>query len=125
MNLSCFRPLLFVHFHVLVGCLTNNALTGIMAGKICADVVLFSYDYLRSNETQKLFLNHTTNKSDKHKILFLFLMKSPSRKNLDHKFVININTYFISNHFSLSVTNKASTIGKEILFFHTTGDSFR
>jgi hypothetical protein len=52
-----------------------------MAGKICADVVLFSDDYeLRSNETQKLFLNQTTNESDKHKILFCVLMKSVFRK---------------------------------------------
>jgi hypothetical protein len=54
-----------------------------MAGKICADVVFYFLDYeLRSNETQKLFLNHTTNKSDKHKILFCVLMKSPSLKKL-------------------------------------------
>jgi hypothetical protein len=82
-----------------------------MAGKFVPMWFSIFYDYeLRSNETQKLFLNHTTNKSDKHKILFC-VFNEILRKNLDHKFVININTYFISNHFSL-VTNKDSTIGK-------------
>jgi hypothetical protein len=47
---------LFVHFMYWLPILTGNALTGIMAGKICADGFLFSYDYeLRSNETQNYF----------------------------------------------------------------------
>jgi hypothetical protein len=62
---------------------TGNALTGIMAGKICADVVFYFLTIMNwSNETQKLFLNHTTNESDKHKILFCVLMKSPSLEKL-------------------------------------------
>jgi hypothetical protein len=79
-----FRPFICSVLHVLVAYTTGNALTGIMAGKIC--VMWFSILTIMNYEVMKrknyFFKSHYKNEVINTRYYFVFLMKSPSLEKL-------------------------------------------